>query len=231
MAVTVTLYSHTPKRFGNKEVNLANLRVKLLANAATFTAAHTSIEQVDGGSKSTVTLTIASPGKVNLNGHGKTADTPVMLNTTGALPTGLTAGVTYYVRNPGANDFELSATPGGASINFTGTQSGVHSTFFSSATEISGNGWPAGGPVLANVTVTQAAITDATSNDAMLDADDVVRTAASGSIGPAYKAVIYDALTGFVFVFIDFGQAQSAGDTTDFKIRWHANGIINWTIT
>jgi hypothetical protein len=32
----------------------------------------------------------------------------------------------YFVRNPATNTFELSATSGGASINTTGSQSGVH---------------------------------------------------------------------------------------------------------
>lgn len=75
---------------------------------------------------STVTLTIASPGKVNWTSHGLSNGYPVNIATTGALPTGLTAGKVYYVRNAGANDFELSATPSGTSINFTGSQSGTH---------------------------------------------------------------------------------------------------------
>ena len=74
----------------------------------------------------TVTITIASPGVVSWTGHGLAADTAIILNTTGALPTGLTAGTTYYVRNPAANSFELSATVGGASINTSGSQSGTH---------------------------------------------------------------------------------------------------------
>lgn len=72
------------------------------------------------------TITIASPGVVTSTGHGYVNDTPVLLTTTGALPTGLTVGTTYYVRNSAANTFELSATAGGASINTTGTQSGTH---------------------------------------------------------------------------------------------------------
>lgn len=75
----------------------------------------------------TVTITIASPGVVSWTGHGLAADTAIILNTTGALPTGLTVGTIYYVRNPAANSFELSATVGGASINTTGSQSGTHS--------------------------------------------------------------------------------------------------------
>ncbi|MCY1241133.1 hypothetical protein D9M72_540200 [compost metagenome] len=75
---------------------------------------------------STVTITVATPGVVAWNAHGLAAGTPVKFTTTGALPTGLTAGTTYYVVNPAANDFQVAATPGGAAINTTGTQSGVH---------------------------------------------------------------------------------------------------------
>lgn len=76
--------------------------------------------------KSTCTMTIASPCVVTNAGHGLAANQEIEFTTTGALPTGLTAGTKYYVRNPAANTFEVSATSGGASIATTGTQSGVH---------------------------------------------------------------------------------------------------------
>ncbi|WP_027991938.1 hypothetical protein [Sinorhizobium meliloti] len=75
---------------------------------------------------STVTMTIASPGVISWNAHGLAAGTPIKFSTTGALPTGLTAGTTYYVLNPTANDFQVAATPGGAAIDTSGTQSGTH---------------------------------------------------------------------------------------------------------
>lgn len=77
-------------------------------------------------SSATVTMTIAAPGVVTWTGHGLAADAPVRFTTTGALATGLTAGATYYVRNPTTNTFEVSATAGGASIATTGSQSGTH---------------------------------------------------------------------------------------------------------
>jgi hypothetical protein len=73
----------------------------------------------------TVTITIATPGVLTLAAHGMANDTPITLATTGALPTGLVAGTTYYVRNALTNTFELSATAGGASITTSGSQSGV----------------------------------------------------------------------------------------------------------
>lgn len=87
---------------------------------------HHEYESLSGTSKGAVTISIASPGVVTCTAHGLVANTPVLLTTTGALPTGLTANTIYYVRNPATDTFELSATSGGASINTTGTQSGTH---------------------------------------------------------------------------------------------------------
>lgn len=73
-----------------------------------------------------VTITIATPGVVTWNAHGLSNGDVFKATTTGALPTGLTAGTTYFVRNKATNTFELSLTEAGASINTTGSQSGVH---------------------------------------------------------------------------------------------------------
>jgi microcystin-dependent protein len=51
----------------------------------------------------------------------------VVFGTTGALPTGLTVGTTYYVVSKATNTFQVAATVGGTPINTTGTQSGTHS--------------------------------------------------------------------------------------------------------
>jgi hypothetical protein len=71
-------------------------------------------------------MTIATPGVVTCN-LGLVDLTPIMLSTTGALPTGLLPGITYYVRYINNTTFNLSATPTGALINTSGTQSGVQS--------------------------------------------------------------------------------------------------------
>lgn len=75
---------------------------------------------------STVTITIASPGVVSYAAHPFINGQPVSLSTTGALPTGLTAGITYYVVSQAAGSFQLAATLGGTSIITSGSQSGVH---------------------------------------------------------------------------------------------------------
>jgi hypothetical protein len=76
----------------------------------------------------TATITIASPAVVSLATHGFLAGTAIRFQSTGALPTGLTIGPTYYVSATGlaAGTFQVALTPGGASINTTGSQSGVH---------------------------------------------------------------------------------------------------------
>ena len=79
-----------------------------------------------GSPSSTVTITIASPGVISWATNGLPDGTPVVLTTTGALPTGLVAGTIYYVVNRAAGTFQLSATVDGAPIVTTGSQSGVH---------------------------------------------------------------------------------------------------------
>lgn len=77
----------------------------------------------------TVTITIASPGVVTYTGDDNWANgDEVSFSTTGSLPTGITAGTTYFVVNyttDGAKKFRIAATSGGADINTSGSQSGV----------------------------------------------------------------------------------------------------------
>lgn len=71
----------------------------------------------------TFTITIAAPGVVTFGTESLPNNTRITLSTTGALPTGLTAGSSYYV----VNGVNLSATFDGAPITTSGSQSGVHS--------------------------------------------------------------------------------------------------------
>jgi hypothetical protein len=89
-----------------------------------------------------------------------------------------------------------------------------------------GTGYTAGGATLANV-----AVTTVTTNDAKFDADDVTWTASGGPITASY-AVIYNDTDANdpPLAFIDFDGSQSAGDGTDFKIVWNANGIFTFTV-
>lgn len=69
-------------------------------------------------------IAIGTPAKINLVGHGLTENEPIQFFS-GFMPTGFALNTTYFVRNPSANDFELSATAGGASISVTAASTGV----------------------------------------------------------------------------------------------------------
>lgn len=95
----------------------------------TFRGGENQIESIATLTKSiskTFTVTIASPGVVTSVGHGLSDTDAIVLTTTGALPTGLTAGGTYYVRDKTADTYRLAATSGGTAINTSGSQSGTH---------------------------------------------------------------------------------------------------------
>lgn len=73
----------------------------------------------------TVTMTIANPcvvsGTINLPDL-----TAIVFETSGALPTGLLVGTTYYTRYVSSTTFNLSLTPTGALIISSVSQSGTH---------------------------------------------------------------------------------------------------------
>jgi hypothetical protein len=78
----------------------------------------------------TVTISNASPAVVSHTAHGLSAGDPVVFTTTGALPTGITAGTTYFVLSPLTNSYNVSATPGSAAINTSSAGSGMHTATY-----------------------------------------------------------------------------------------------------
>lgn len=74
------------------------------------------------------TVTIASPGVFTRPNHGFRLGDRVILSTSGALPTGLSANTWYYITSANLDDdnFCVSATRGGTAINTSGSQSGTH---------------------------------------------------------------------------------------------------------
>lgn len=87
-------------------------------------------------------------------------------------------------------------------------------------------GYSAGGGTLANVIVT------ASSNDAKFDADDTAWNATGGPITASYGILYNDTATDDPpLAFLDFGGSQAAGDGTQFKILWNANGIFSFLVT
>ena len=80
-----------------------------------------------GPSEVPFTVTIAATAVLTTNAVISDLQ-PITLTTSGALPTGLETGTVYYVRNYDAvtKTCNLSATPAGALIATSGTQSGNH---------------------------------------------------------------------------------------------------------
>ena len=73
-----------------------------------------------------ITISIAAPGVITMPADFNLPDgTLVQFESTGALPTGLAVGTTYFVVNSSANTFEVSATLNGSPITTSGTQSGL----------------------------------------------------------------------------------------------------------
>lgn len=104
----------------------------------------------------TVTISNASPGVISWTNHGLSINQPVVFATTGALPTGLTAGTTYYVIAAGytANAFEVATTPGGTAINTSSAGSGTQ-TATTTSVEWTNSGIAAvGGVQQASITAT-----------------------------------------------------------------------------
>lgn len=228
MAVTVRRYNQAAKLFLNKEIDFTKIKVELInaAGVAAYSAAHTKKNQADSGSSATVTMTIASPGVITHNAHGFSNGQATQLSTTGALPTGFSPGVTYYMVNVATNTYQLSATVGGAAINTTGTQSGVHTATYAGAQEVSGNGWTPGGMLLTTVTASIRS-----TSGAALTCDDLSVTATGGDIGPAYGCVIYDSTTMNVLWNIDFGQVEQAGQETNMLLVFDPTGTRGTILT
>jgi len=94
----------------------------------------------------TATISIANPGIFTV-ATAPQSGTQVVFSTTGALPTGITAGTTYYVVAifsggvTSTTTFSISATLNGTAINTTGTQSGTHTATF---TAVAGPGGGSG---------------------------------------------------------------------------------------
>jgi hypothetical protein len=112
------------------------------AGSTTITVTDTAHGATDGDyvsflgavalSQQTFTVTVASPAVFTPATYVPANGTAVILSTTGALPTGLTAGVQYYVVSAGVSTFRLANVPNGAPIDTSGTQSGTHSVYVNS---------------------------------------------------------------------------------------------------
>ena len=101
--------------------------------AAGYVGEHVQTSSGNNNANTTVTMTIATPCVVTWTSHGFTVgDTTIAVKftTTGALPTGVTASTTYYVKAVDANTFNIATSAdnalAGTFIATSGSQSGVH---------------------------------------------------------------------------------------------------------
>ncbi len=98
-----------------------------LSSADTYWATPGYVALLAYAPSDTATITIASPAVITWVASGVTVGKPVSFSTSGFLPTGMVDGTIYYVKSIiDADNFTISATPGGAEIDTTGTQLGSH---------------------------------------------------------------------------------------------------------
>ena len=116
---------------GNSKGLIITIRID--GNAGNLSAATTTVALQEINTP--VTLTIASPCVMTWNVAAPASGSTFMFTTTGALPTGLTAGTRYFVTNSAGTTSNISLTSGGASINTSGSQSGVHTAWIDRATK------------------------------------------------------------------------------------------------
>lgn len=144
----------------------------------------------------TVTITNASPAVITWTTHGLFEGAPVKFSTTGALPTGITAGTTYYVLSTGltANTFRISTSYEGAAINTSSDGSGVQSCEtgrtkngsvinpVSSGPNLIAQGWDSAMYSGQSLQAWDKTLNAARPNDATLDAGNPLVVAAGSSL-------------------------------------------------
>jgi len=112
---------------------LRRMRLRKTGNSITNAQFRLHLWKTNIGVQAAITVTIATPGVVTWTGHGLSTGSAVQFTTTGALPTGITAGTTYYAIKVNANTFQLASSAtnayAGTAITTSGTQSGVHTGY------------------------------------------------------------------------------------------------------
>lgn len=114
--------------------NLAGVTVRP-STGLVFTESATNVYRVlqftdytDPAGPFTCTISTATPTVITKANHGLLVNYSVVFSTTGALPTGLTAGQTYYVlgTNLTQNTFTVSTLKGGGAVATSANGSGTH---------------------------------------------------------------------------------------------------------
>ena len=76
-------------------------------------------------STAVTSITVASPAVITVPSGTYTNNSPIVFETTSALPTGLSTGTVYYIRNYVSGVFNVSLTPSGSLITTTVAGSGT----------------------------------------------------------------------------------------------------------
>jgi hypothetical protein len=117
-----------------------------LTNGESLSNTFTSlITKLNADDDSRITQTFIS-GDVNtgtdtitITSHGFTNGKIVRFSSAGTLPSGISAGVTYYIINAATNTFQISTIEGGSAVDITSGGSGTHTAtddyFFSGITD------------------------------------------------------------------------------------------------
>lgn len=146
----------------------------------------------------TATITIASPAVITMAGHLFGGVNAIVFTTSGALPTGITAGTTYYTGSgtTAGNTFNIATTVAnaiaGTFINTSGSQSGTQTgtgqVVLTTSASIDGMGisLSAGNwQVWVTAEYSAAATTVTTSADISLSTTSVTRGSGTGNFGIA----------------------------------------------
>lgn len=195
----------------------------------------------------TATITSASPAVITTTPQTLVAGDEVIFNTTGALYTGLSIGVSYYVLTAGltATTFRVSLTPGGSAINTSGSQSGVHTVFlpYAQVTDIahglltadvvtiSGHGTVSAisAAIASSSVASQSVITTPSAHG--LTSGDIVtisgHTGSSPAIAGPYAVTVLDGLTFSINLTV--GTAGTGGTFT--RSAANINGALSVTVT
>lgn len=152
-------------------------------------------------------------GIVNWTNHGRSVNDPITLSTSGALPTGLSAGL-YYVRRIVSKDaFTISSTVGGAEVAITtvGTPTNTATLFYGSSATVTG--------ISTDINLAEVPIAGNTvTNKGLLQIDALFTSTTSGS--KTYKV-------GYGVVGNMYSQAQTTNLSVAFsKIAYRRGSTL-----
>lgn len=170
----------------------------------------------------TATMTVASPCVVTVSTAlwNTNYNPPIVFTTTGALPTGLTAGTTYYLLPVTTTTANVSATPGGSAINTTGSQSGVHTATYGDDT---GVGYRSGTTSLTSVNGILLNTSTITNGPAASRGTYVgtVRSDASSTLNMTFGTTTTGGGPSLLTVFNQYNQVPVLGKVGDNTASWN----------